>query len=399
MTTFGRELRRLMVERGVGVRALSRRVPCNPGYLSKLRQDQQTPSDAMARRLEAALDAEGSLVPLTEPSSARRRGERPVDLFGVDLPDVNGRPVDAAYVESIRETSQALVRLDTVHGGNDVLPLALRAFRVANRKLGSGAYERPIERDLIAATGEIAEVAAWLAFDADRQEVSRQVIHEALMLSRAAGDRDMELFELTHMAMQSVHLHRPAEAVRLTADVVDGRRPSPRVTALFDIRRGRALAQLGDKRRALDALGRARATLKDGITAADSPWTWWITDAEVLWHTGMAHAELGEWGAAVPLLRETADRRAAYQRARYNDLVHLLNALVHVADWREAEPVLGEVAAQVGEVGSTRTANLLARTVGRIARTDAPSTVAAISDEVQRRLHQDLSRQASPRLL
>ncbi|TDC73901.1 hypothetical protein [Actinomadura sp. 7K507] len=304
-------------------------------------------------------------------------------LIGVQAPAATGRPADADYVADVRRTSQALVRLDTAHGGDDVLPLALRAFRAVNHRLGSGAYVPSAERDLMAAAGEAAQVAAWLAYDADRQDVSRQVIHEALMLSRQAGDFGMELFELTHLAMQSVHLHRPAEAMRVTTGLLDGGLP-PRAAALMDIRRGRALAQLGHAGDALATLGRARSALLDGPGARDAAWTWWVTDAEVLWHTGMAHAELGDWGAAVPLLRESAKLRSGYRRARYNDLTHLLNALVHVGDWGEAEPVLTEVAGDAGDVGSGRTTNLLSRVTERIMRADAPSAVADLAGDLHR---------------
>lgn len=37
MSEFSDQLRWLMAERGVGVRELARRVPCDPGYLSNLR--------------------------------------------------------------------------------------------------------------------------------------------------------------------------------------------------------------------------------------------------------------------------------------------------------------------------------------------------------------------------
>lgn len=278
----------------------------------------------------------------------------------------------------MRECSQALVRLDTEHGGDDVLPLALGAFQEARGRLGPGA-----ERDLVAAVGELGEVAAWVAFDADRQDVSRRVVREALALSRRAGDRGMELFELTHLALQSVHLHRPREALRVTTELLDARLP-PRVAALFAIREGRALAQLGRGADALAALDRARSAVLDGVAPHDPSWTWWITDAEVLWHTGMAHAELGDWTAAAPRLRRSAELRAGHRRTRYNDLVYLLNALAHVGGWDEAEPVLAEATRLADEVGSARTANLLRRVAGRIVRADAPSTVADMAETVHR---------------
>jgi hypothetical protein len=206
------------------------------------------------------------------------------------------------------------------------------------------------------------------------------------MLSRQVGDRDMELFELTHLAMQSVHLHRPAEALRITSDLLDGGRLASRVAAVLEIRRGRALAQLGDEGRAMAALGRARATVADGIGARDPYWTWWVSDAEVTWHLGMARAELGDWGGAVPLFHESVTRRAAYRRARYNDLAHLLNALVHVGEWQEAESAMAEAAALLAEVGSTRTTNLLHRITTRVAHAGAPSTVSDLADDLSRAL-------------
>lgn len=281
------------------------------------------------------------------------------------------------------------MKLDGLYGGRDVFPLALRVFRAAHQRLGAGAYPAVLERELMAAAGEAGEVAAWLAYDADRQAASRQLIHEALLLSRHAGDRDMELFELTHLAMQSVHLRRPAEALRVADEMLDTRSPSPRVAALFGIRRGRALAQLRDRARAIATLRRARSTILDGIGARDPAWTWWVNEAEVIWHTAVAYGELGEWGRAVPLLAEVAERRAAYPRARYNDLTHLLDALVRVADWRAAEPVAVELAGSAGEVGSVRTTNMLRRVVARIPRLGATTTVCDAAEHIRRRIDEE----------
>ncbi|GAA4087273.1 helix-turn-helix transcriptional regulator [Actinomadura miaoliensis] len=307
-------------------------------------------------------------------------------MDALDLPNSNGRPADMEYVANLRDTGQTLVRLDTVYGGNEAFPLALRVFRDAHRKLAVGAYEPKVERDLVAATGEIGEIAAWLAYDADRQAESRQIILEALMLSRQAGDRHMELFELTHMSMQAVHLGHPAEALRIADGLLADQSLAPRVTALFNIRRGRALAQLGHQNRAFDAIDSARSAIADGINERDPYWTWWVTETEITWHKGMAHAELGNWGAAVPLLHESVEGRTAYRRALYNDRAHLLNALVHVASWADAERIIGDISGQVGEVGSSRTTNLLRRIVRRVPHAGAPSTVADIAHDLQERL-------------
>ncbi|MEU8244743.1 hypothetical protein [Nonomuraea sp. NPDC048916] len=283
--------------------------------------------------------------------------------------------VDADYVQAIRESNQHFVAIDGLCGGNDILPLAVRIFRAAHGKIGDASLRPAIQRDLEAATGEAGEVAAWLAYDADRQSLSRQIIHEALFLSRLAGDREMELFELTHLAMQSLYLRRPREAMRIADNALDDRTIPPRVVALFDIRRGRALAQYGERERALRTLDKARSALTGSITARDPKWTWWVNEAEVIWHKATAHAELGEWHNAVPLFKEATDLKSSSRRSRYNDHVHFLDSLVHVHAWEDAErTIINDVIPQVGEVGSARTTNLLRRIIDRIEKSRAVAT-------------------------
>ena len=309
--------------------------------------------------------------------AAERDGNEASDGSALDLvfSASGAEPADSAFVEAIREAGRALVRLDDLHGGDDVYPLARRTFMIANRKLGTGALPSGLERDLMSATAEAAEIAAWLAYDADRQAESRQLIHEALILASQAGDRSMELFSLTHLAMQSVHLHRPAEALRfIDEDRLDGT-SSPRVAALFALRRGRALAQLGDAPAAHRMLDLARTRLSESITPSDPSWTWWISEAELLWHRGTALTELGRWKEALPHLTLSAELRQG-RRARLNDLAHLLNAQVRLHAWTDAEPTLTNIIDTHPEIGSTRTNNLLLHVTSRITATDhAPSTI------------------------
>ncbi|WP_344748527.1 helix-turn-helix domain-containing protein [Streptosporangium vulgare] len=312
----------------------------------------------------------------------------PVDVSVHDPFALNGRPADTDYVTMLRQTIQALVALDGAHGGNEVFPLSLRVFRIASAKLAAGNFTAGIERDLEAAAGEAGEVAAWMAYDADRHDASRQIIQEALMLSRLAGDRGMELFELAHLSMLSLYRHRPREALRIADDVLNDGGLPPRVAAIFDVRRGRALATMGDRPRGFDALRRARSALAESINTRDPYWTWWMDEAELAWHEGMAHAELGEWRQAVAPIAEAFVRRSIRGRSRYQYAAQLLNALVHAQAWREAEPIIVDVMEQAGEVGSARTANLLLRVADRIehAGTSTTSTLADSAQDLRRML-------------
>ena len=73
MDDFAAGLRAAMAACGVGVRALARRVHCDPGLISRLAGGKQDPSPKMAALLGAALGAAlASARPAARP--ARRAG-------------------------------------------------------------------------------------------------------------------------------------------------------------------------------------------------------------------------------------------------------------------------------------------------------------------------------------
>jgi transcriptional regulator with XRE-family HTH domain len=284
-------------------------------------------------------------------------------------------PADAGYVESIRNDTRRLVELDTRYGGDDIVDLAVRATKAADEHIAAGTRSRTLESDLQAAVGELAQVAAWIAYDADRQAVARQLTTEALLHSRLAGDRRMELFELAQLAMQSLHLNRPGEALRIAEQVIDTARAQSRVGAIFHIRRARALAQLGDGSGALDEHDQATAILRAGDTSSHDPdWTWWVDDAELAWQRAMSLVSTGDWPSALEEFHAAYDQRAeAAPRSRFNDLAHVFAAQVSVRTWHDAEASLHELAADARAVRSARTTALLRRVLRRLNDEDAGS--------------------------
>src|SRR5216683_2845986 len=61
---FAGRLTALMTERGLGVLALARRVPCDKALISRLASGKQLPSVQMAGRLDDVLEAGGQLAAL-----------------------------------------------------------------------------------------------------------------------------------------------------------------------------------------------------------------------------------------------------------------------------------------------------------------------------------------------
>ena len=93
MDTFPGALRDLMTDRGIGVLALARLVPCDRAYISRLARGRQPPSAQIARRLDDILDAGGDLAELAHPTAGR------------------------AAPDDVRATSRSLISMERRLGG------------------------------------------------------------------------------------------------------------------------------------------------------------------------------------------------------------------------------------------------------------------------------------------
>jgi hypothetical protein len=70
----------------------------------------------------------------------------------------------------------------------------------------------------------------------------------------------------------------------------------------------------------------------------------------------------------------------------FNDLAHLVDAYVRVDAWADAERGLLDLFARADDIGSRRTTNLLVRTLDRIDRPRAPSTLVDAGEALRERL-------------
>ncbi|MGI5166939.1 helix-turn-helix domain-containing protein [Spirillospora sp. CA-253888] len=365
----------------------------------------------MARRLRGAADPRklpdiphvASLVSMIKQWEAGRytpgRRYRPLyaRVTGLSESFLFGRPTavppaapvgprEADYAAAVRDTNAHLVVLDCRYGGTSIADVAVQAFGAARAVVATGRHNAD-ERDLQAAAGETGEIAAWCLYDADRLSESRATTHEAMFISRLAGDRSMELFQLSHLALIDVHQRHGREALRIAEHTIDGGRLAPRVEALFKLRAARALAQGGQRQRALVTLDQAAGTLQESLHPRDPYWTWWLDASELDWHRGILHMELGELETAMPYLDQAAHGRLLrdpyapptctapvtargeeWGRAAYNDLVHLLLALALAGAWRETEAITATVSDFTREVVSARTEVMLKSAVKTVLR-------------------------------
>lgn len=302
----------------------------------------------------------------------------PAGAGHVELLDGHGPSLrlDGSYVATLHSRIRELIDLDVQFGGDQSSGVALQLFRSVHRKLGASQCDPAVERDLYAAAGELGEVAGWLLYDAGEHDLVRRINHEALHLSRLAGDRSMELLILQNMSMHAGHLGRPSEALRTARMVLEANTLSPRLEALFRTREARALALGGDDAAAERTFRRARSLYLDGVRDADPAWAWWINDQELAWHEAMIQADSADWGSAADTFHGSIEATPGREvRRRYNHLASLLDAQVRVGAWGDADQTIGRILPFVDEVGSTRTATTLLGALDRLDAAKATSQV------------------------
>lgn len=367
MGDFGSRVRALLAERGLSMRATARALNYDPAYLSRVINGRQQPSEALAGALDGLLEADGALVSLRVPEvrPSAPGAERAVGVEG----DIARMRASVAY----------LLEHDNRYGGAVMAPAAVQVWRAEQRKLDRGAVPDRARAGYLSAVAELAEIAGWLLFDSGQWDASRTAFLESHLLARQAGDRTMEWFALDMLAMHDVQTGRAGEALRIADELLTRPRVPPRIALLARVRRGRALAQVGDHRRALAELRGARAGLEDSVGPRDPAWSWWVNDSEITGHEGEALLSAGEAKAAIPKMRRALDLASAHfpeGRGTLYYSVALLSAYAAARAWRECEATLVSIDTLLETVTSERSRDRLRTTLRRIAhQPDAPPSL------------------------
>ncbi|MFT2018169.1 helix-turn-helix domain-containing protein [Streptomyces sp. 796.1] len=361
----------MLHDRGLSIRAASRAMSYDPAYLTRVLAGKQAPSQTLAAALDRFLRADGELVSLlaaapSTPESALATTLRISDVRGAEL------------VRAIRETSQRLVTLDNEGGGMPIATTAAHAFKVIHTRLRNGDYATAYEREIRAAAAELAEVAGWALFDAEEHDAAERYNEAALHLARTSGDRSMELLILQNIAMVAEWRGNFRTALA-TADGALTRRLSPRVRAMFLAREAQGRFGTGDATGGAQALSQAKTLLDDGVRDDEPAWAWWVTHQELDGQHGFALWAAGRHREAAPhLQRALQPTGSATVGYRSISAARLLGSLLHTGAWPEAEELAIGLHSTASETASTRTRNLLSKTVRQSLPTAPPNTAHAL---------------------
>lgn len=404
----GHESRLLRHAMRLSIRAFAERLGIPTRTISKWEQrgvaiNMRPDSQAMLDTLfaQAGEDARGRFATLRLEASgesyAANSAAGPPDLWS-EFPGLagfgegrgSGVPLTVDDVAEAGTHIGDIVRLDNRYGSVDLVRLTMQMFRALRQKLEGCEQDSTILPDVFAVLGETAEVAGWLAYDANRHELVRTMNHESLHYSRLAGDRATELLTLQNYSMHAGSMGRPVEALQIARSVLESGDPlSPRVEALFLTRKARALAQAGDES-AMSQFQKVRSLYLDGTTDADPSWAWWVDERELAWHEAMALRDLGQLDRALELFNRSVEATPDGEtRSQFLHRAYLLQAQIEVGSWRDATASVPRLMQLSSEVGSPRTFSILRDSISRAdAMNNVPRTVSDSTDELVAALDQ-----------
>lgn len=274
------------------------------------------------------------------------------------------RAVSGSHVRYWRACADALYARDRTAGGAGLLRPALWQWQQVRQSLAS-APGGGTGRELLAAAGEMALCAGWVALDGGCPGRARDLYGQARELAAGAGDPFLAVHVLASLSMLEAEAARtgqgrePARRALLLAyeAAEEGRYlPVPRLHALISLRQASAASLLGDRAAFRAGIGRARRELARGPADDDPPqWLRFVTGAEVTGVEARGHLNLGDAGRGVVLYREVLQDGGLPVRNRVSYGAGLADALLRQGAGKDAVAAATGVLAMVeGGVSSAR---------------------------------------------
>lgn len=259
------------------------------------------------------------------------------DWAGTPPGVVDAKTVDTVHVDALRAAADQIRQRDQRVGGGALLTEAAHCLTRAKAMLDTATYSASIGTALMAATGDLAMCAGWVAYDADRKDLARQWYSDALALATEAGDDDLAVHALQNsalLAMSPSGSGSPSRAMQLSerSRIIARNIRSSRLHALIASRTAIAHAAVGDRSNFERAIGTAWREVEHAEghePPAETPtWLRFVVPAEVRYHEARGRAYLGDLDEAAAVFHagaaEQADPRNAtnYRAALAATLAH-----------------------------------------------------------------------------
>ncbi len=372
---FAEALRALMAERGISVRELARRVPCDKGHVSRLRNGHTRPSVATAARLDEILGAGGKLARLAAAEPVFNGAAGPEGAEHLTWTLDNPRRIDRAAVDVLAAVLAAQRRAEDVLGSAAMLgPVTAQLAAVSDLVTEARGPVRPA---VVGVAGQWAQFAGWLHASSKRESAAAGLYDRALEWAIEAADVNL-VSEVVSMKGHLAWMAGKAGPVIGLSQTAQ-RDPSafPGQHAISAAQEARGHAMTGDAVAAERALGRALAKAQDaaGQRGEAPPWLYYHSPAFFELQRGLVYRFLARdpryYGQAVTALRAghaglPDDEKSSDWGAVF--LYHLAAVHAERGEVEQACAVALDVVRIARQTGSVRLARMLAHLRAGLAR-------------------------------
>ncbi|SDD78682.1 helix-turn-helix domain-containing protein [Actinokineospora iranica] len=273
-----------------------------------------------------------------------------------------GRRLGSSLVDALDARVAELRHLDDVVGSADLLPAIRRELAEAEALVREGSYAGPVGQSLFTVTGELAQLAGWVASDAGRHTEAQRLYLDGVSVASEADNDPLVAQLFSSLSYQIANVGDPHDAVLLARTAVAGARDAtPVVRALLLERVAWASAKVKDRGATLRALDAVDDAYEQRFTDAEEPeWVYWLNRAEIDVMAGRCFIELGIPDKAAPLLSSalaTYPEEHAREVALYLSWLAESYACAGLLD--AAKATLDNAREYAARMSSTRTADRL----------------------------------------
>jgi len=229
--------------------------------------------------------------------------------------------------------------------------LVHQELQATTKLLDEATLTQDQTRRLLTVTGELAQLAAWVAADAGLYKQAAKYTEGGVLAAHAADNEPLAANIISTLSYQVANTGNPRQAAILARTAYAGARHSATATtrALLLDRVACADAKSGDLVSCERALGQVEESFSHTEPENDPEWVYWFNREEMDVMAGRCFTELKQPARAEPLLRAAT--------ARYDNTLLRENSLY--LSWLAEDYILldeielaAEIAMQVLELGS-----------------------------------------------
>lgn len=337
---------------GLSLSRMSQLTHYSKAYLSLIENGKRRVQPEVITAYEQALS-----VPIGS-DPVRRAHEWLVSDSPTAIQSRSGRRVGDSLADTLEARVIQLRHLDDVVGSSDLLPAIQKELSETESLVQNGSYSEHVGSRLLTATGELAQLAGWVASDAGKYAEAQRLYLSGVSAAQQADNQPLAAQLFSTLSYQIANVGDPRDAALLARTAVKGAHgATPVVRALLLERVAWASAKSGDSeatRRTLDAVDDTYEQRSPGIEEPE--WVYWLNRSEIDVMAGRCLIEIGDPGKAEPLLsKAVASYPVEHSREVALYLSWLAESYARTGNLDAARQTLSRVKDHASRMPSTRT--------------------------------------------